>query len=362
MDRNEIIIDYSRDILAMTKALMAEVDIEAELPNKNAKIIIKPNLVVATTPDSGATTHNEIIQGIIEFLQAKGYKNIMIAEGSWVGDSTLRAFKVNNYIEFTKKYGVPLLDLKGDDYVTVNSHGIKMEISRTAMECDYLISLPVLKGHCQTNMTCALKNLKGILSDKSKRLFHSLGLHKPIAALNAAKCADLVVVDSICGDLDFEEGGNPVETNRMLIAKDSVLIDTYAMLMLGYSFDDVPYIPLAKEYGVGSTDIKNAKIRELHKPESVKGTQPTGQARQLARFTEQRSACSACYASLIHALKRLDQEGMLGLVRGKKICIGQEFKGHEMDIGVGKCCEMAKHVAKGCPPTASSIFNMLQNL
>ncbi|MBR1918808.1 MAG: DUF362 domain-containing protein [Spirochaetales bacterium] len=362
MERNEIIIDYSRDILAMTKALMAEVDIESELPNKNAKIILKPNLVVATTPDSGATTHIEIISGIIEFLQSKGYRNITIAEGSWVGDSTLRAFKVNNYMQFTKKYGVPLLDLKGDDYVTVNSHGVKMEISQTAMECDYLISLPVLKGHCQTAMTCALKNMKGILSDRSKRLFHSLGLHKPIAALNAVKCADLVVVDSICGDLDFEEGGNPVEANRMIVAKDSVLLDTYAMLMLGYSFDDVPYISLAEEYGVGYTDIKHARIRELHAPESVTGAQPTGQARQLARFTDQRSACSACYASLIHALKRLDQEGMLGLVRGKKICIGQEFQGHEMDIGVGKCCAGAKHGAKGCPPTASAIFNMLQEL
>ncbi len=87
--------------------------------------------------------------------------------------------------------------------------GITMDVSRTILDTDFLISLPVLKGHCQTAMTCALKNMKGCLSDRSKRLFHSLGLHRPIAALNAVRDADLVIVDSLNGDLDFEEGGKP---------------------------------------------------------------------------------------------------------------------------------------------------------
>ena len=69
-------------------------------------------------------------------------------------------------------------------------------------------------------MTCALKNMKGLISDRSKRYFHTIGLHRPIAALNSIRCADLVIVDSINGDLDFEEGGNPVQSNRMLAGTD----------------------------------------------------------------------------------------------------------------------------------------------
>jgi uncharacterized protein (DUF362 family) len=76
-------------------------------------------------------------------------------------------------------------------------------------------------------MTCALKNMKGVLSDRSKRLFHTLGLNRPIAALNKVRVADLVIVDSLNGDLDFEEGGNPVETNRMFACRDSVLCDSF---------------------------------------------------------------------------------------------------------------------------------------
>ena len=45
-----------------------------------------------------------------------------------------------------------------------------------------------------------------------------MGLHKPIACLNKAIKQDLIIVDGIMGDLNFEEGGNPVKMNRILAA------------------------------------------------------------------------------------------------------------------------------------------------
>lgn len=41
-----------------------------------------------------------------------------------------------------------------------------------------------------------------------------MGLHKPIAHLATVVPNDFILVDNICGDLDFEEGGNPVTMNR----------------------------------------------------------------------------------------------------------------------------------------------------
>ena len=45
-----------------------------------------------------------------------------------------------------------------------------------------MINLPVLKGHCQTLITCALKNNKGLIPNAEKRRFHTLGAassHRP---------------------------------------------------------------------------------------------------------------------------------------------------------------------------------------
>ena len=49
-----------------------------------------------------------------------------------------------------------------------------------------------------------------------------MGLHKPIAHLSTVVRSDFILVDNICGDLDFEEGGNPVSMNRIWAAKDPV--------------------------------------------------------------------------------------------------------------------------------------------
>jgi len=249
MKREEIIITYGSNASLMTKALLQHIDFEALLPDKQASIALKPNLVVAVTADSGATTHPEIVVAIIEHLQGLGYRTIRIVESAWVGDSTKEGFRVNGYNQISKQYKVPLVDVKDDEYVKKTVDGITMEVSRTILETDFLISLPVLKGHCQTAMTCALKNMKGVLSDRSKRLFHTLGLNRPIAALNKVRAADLIIVDSLNGDLDFEEGGNPVETNRMFACRDSVLCDSYGASLMGFENQDIPYIGLAEEPG-----------------------------------------------------------------------------------------------------------------
>ena len=120
---------------------------------------------------------------------------------------------------------------------------------------DFLINVPVMKGHCQTKITCALKNMKGLIPNTEKRHFHSMGLHKPIAHLNTGIHQDFIVVDNICGDLDFEDGGNPVVMNRIWTALDPVLVDAYVCQQLHYRVSDVPYVKLAGELGVGCSDI-----------------------------------------------------------------------------------------------------------
>ncbi|MCK9599303.1 MAG: DUF362 domain-containing protein, partial [Sphaerochaeta sp.] len=338
MKREEIIITYGSNASLMTKALLQHIDFEALLPDKQASIALKPNLVVAVTADSGATTHPEIVVALIEHLQGLGYRTIRIVESAWVGDSTKEGFRVNGYNQISKQYKVPLVDVKDDEYVKKTVDGITMEVSRTILETDFLISLPVLKGHCQTAMTCALKNMKGVLSDRSKRLFHTLGLNRPIAALNKVRAADLIIVDSLNGDLDFEEGGNPVETNRMFACRDSVLCDSYGASLMGFENQDIPYIGLAEDLGVGSADLSKAVLVQLNEPSDEAPSKPSGRANYLGKFTEPDSACSACYGNLIHALKRLDEVNRLKNLK-TPICIGQGYKGKTdpSKVGVGIC-------------------------
>lgn len=359
MEKNQILVVYGGDAARMTRQLLEEIRPEQEIP-KGKTVVLKPNLVVAKNAASGATTHPEILEAIIIYLREQGIEDIVIAEGSWIGDDTKRAYRASGIGEVGKRLGVRCLDLKDDTYETVSPQGIRMEISRTVLRAGYIISLPVLKGHCQTTITCALKNMKGVLSDRSKRLFHSLGLHKPIAALNAERCADLVIVDSLCGDLDFEEGGNPVSTNRMLAAKDSVLMDAYGAALLGYETRDIPYIGMAQRMGVGSADLDKAQIIALNQSGCESAPVSSRRIRRLESHADARSACSACYGNLIHALSRLEERGDLDRLT-TPIRIGQEFRGRQEDgLGIGSCCRGCDRFVKGCPPSAIDIVRALE--
>lgn len=359
----EIIITYGTDPNSMTRKLLQAAELDKLIGKTDAKIVLKPNLVVGVTPEGGATTHPEIAVAIIEYLQERGFTHIAIEEGSWVGDATDRGFQANGYYDIGRKYHVDIIDGQKDRYETIVSEGISMQICKTIMDCDFLISLPVLKGHCQTLMTCALKNMKGCLSNKSKRSFHALGLMKPIAVLNAYRHADFVVVDSLNGDMDFEEGGNPVQTNRMFTARDSVLCDAFGASLMGFKLKDVPYIELAEQYGAGSADLSKAHLIKLDDPQQAVSTKPTGYARELASYTLPKDACSACFGNLIHALKRLDENGALDSLPGK-ICIGQGYRQTKEPslVGVGACTGHLGRSLKGCPPSASAMLEFLENL
>lgn len=358
MKNNQIGVIYGSNPVYMVKELMNNYDIADEI-DKNSVIGLKPNLVVAKKSDSGATTTPEILQGVIEYLNENGIKKIVILEGSWVGDSTTKAYKVCGYTDISKRYNVPLYDLQKDSYKGYTIDGIKINVCEKVSGIDYLINLPILKGHCQTKITCALKNLKGLIPDKEKRHFHSMGLHKPIAYLNKIVKQNLIIVDGLNGDLTYEEGGTPVEMNRIMIAKDPVLIDSYVCQLMGYSLDEVDYVKIAEKIGIGSSDLNQSVIDELNKAENKTEIKSPRKVERLAKNVIQNSACSACYGSLIHALKRLDEKGLLNKIKDK-IYIGQGFKGEkEEGIGIGVCTSCFDKSIKGCPPNAVDIVNYL---
>ena len=349
---------YATDAHEMTVSLMKAADAASMIP-AGASIALKPNLVVAKSPEKGATTHAGVLSGCVEYLQNAGFRDISIIESSWVGDRTERAMKVCGYDKVCRDYGVPFYDLKKDRTREVATPFRPMEISERVLDTDFLIDLPVLKGHCQTAMTCAMKNLKGCIPDHEKRGFHSDGLFRPIAALASVLRPSLIIVDSICGDLDFEEGGNPVHTNRMMLGTDAVQMDTYGCRLMGIDPDEVSYIHMAEEWGAGSSEILDDDIITLNEPEEAAAyPAASGVVKRLTKNVRADSACSACFASLVRALYVTDKEGIRA---ADPISIGQGFRGKAVTgIGVGRCCSGAEFCAAGCPPTASAVAELIR--
>lgn len=359
MNRDLLYIMYGSEPKKMVQRALEETNILEDIPHKNSLIGIKPNLVVAKPAELGATTSPELVEGVIQYLTSNGYHNLLILEGSWVGDRTSLAFEVCGYEELSKKYDVPLIDLQKDKYRNYQVEETTISVCKQAMDLDYLINMPVLKGHCQTNITCALKNMKGCIPDTEKRRFHTMGLHRPIAYLNKVLKQDLIIVDGIIGDLNFEEGGNPVQMNRIILGKDPVLVDAYVAQLLGYHIKEIPYIEMAEELKIGSSQIDDANIKELNRDKSPMTIAKSRSIQELAKYIEEDMACSACYGSLIHGLDRLKDRGYLCHIE-EKIHIGQGYKDKEgKGIGIGLCTKGFEKNLPGCPPKAKDIISFL---
>ena len=194
--RSEIFVAYGDSPSEMVRTLLEKID-----PPANAdpalRIGIKPNLVVAKPAKSGATTSPEVVESLIGYLHSRGLHDICVMESSWVGEDTDRAFDACGYRELARRTGVKLVNLERAPAKEVQAGGVSLRVCTDVLDVDYLINVPVLKAHCQTKMTCALKNLKGCIPDSEKRRFHRLGLHEPIARLNTVLKSDLIIVDVV---------------------------------------------------------------------------------------------------------------------------------------------------------------------
>ena len=360
--KNQIWKIYGTEYKTMTMELLEKTDLAALISDRNLRIGIKPNLVCPTPADFGATTHPEIVAGILEYLQEHGFSHLVMAEGSWVGDKTSEALEYCGYRELSEHYGVEFKDTKKLPFHTADCGGLELNLTDIVNEVDFWINVPVLKGHCQTKMTCALKNMKGLLPDSEKRRFHRMGLHKPIAHLSAGIRQNFIVVDHICGDPDFEEGGNPLVRNCVMASRDPVLTDSYACALLGLSAADVPYISMAEKLGTGTPDLKKAEIICLNggsEEEQEEKNVASRRVLDVAYAVEEVDSCSACYGSLIPALYRLKEEGLLDQMKDK-IAIGQGHQGKTGKLGIGRCTKNFAFSVPGCPPDEEKIYQELK--
>lgn len=368
MKNHEIQMIYGTEYKEMTKQLLKSAELKERILKtckekgkeaRNCRIGIKPNLVAPSDASWGATTHPEIVAGIIEYLKENEFENMVMLEGSWVGDKTEESIEVCGFGAVSEEYQVEFLDMQKDSYVEKDCKGLQLCICEKACEIDFMINVPVMKGHCQTKITCALKNMKGLLPNKEKRHFHAMGLHKPIAHLAIGVHQDFVVVDNICGDWDFEDGGNPVVMNRIMAVADPVLCDAYVCHLMGYETEEVPYIMMAEALGAGCADISKAMITQLNSPNEEQEVPKARKVVAVKDAVEEVESCSACYGYLIPALDRLKEEGLFEKL-DTKISIGQGYRGKTGELGIGNCTRKFACSLLGCPPTETQIYEFLK--
>ena len=239
--------DYTSSVRRVLDLIKAS----SRLPKKGL-IILKPNLTNADPPP--VTTPVTFVEAV--YLYCKEHTKAEVAIGEGCGDGmTKDTYRANGYTALAKKYGLRLIDFNEEEAVLLkNSRALSVKelyFPKVAQNA-FIISLPILKDHCFTDTTVAMKNMFGLApapyyaAGWNKAKLHSPSTHKSVVDLCLYKNPDLCVVDAVVALQGMHLSGKPKQFDTILAGVDPVAVDAVGSRMLGHNPKTIQYLTLAE--------------------------------------------------------------------------------------------------------------------
>jgi len=237
-----------------------------DLPkNKDALIVLKPNLNNDLNALTGNSTDLRLIVALVKNLKQRGYRNIIIGDGPNVGInfSGLDVFLRLRIKKLSELLRISFVDFnKAESKIITLTKNKKAKVAKILFDCDYLINLPKIKTHIEAAMTLASKNLIGCLTGMEKRKMHS-NLISNIVRINEVIKPNLHIVDGLIAmEGDGPATGTPVAMNLIVAGKSSFLVDAFCAQISGFNPMEISYLKIAREKGF-LTGQEFAKLKKV---------------------------------------------------------------------------------------------------
>jgi uncharacterized protein (DUF362 family) len=290
--------DMVRQAVALAGGLRQRIRADAR------SIVIKTNIVEVREQGSGVVTDCRVVKALVRILHETvpaARVTIIEGPGDWVPPES-PTVELVSYIQREDGFAaagyrallddpdlagvdLALLDINFDavSQVTVPHGGSAQDswsLPVTVVECDFLITVPVLKTHSVISMTNAMKNFIGIAPGLVYGWPKTAG-HPPTGGRGGIPHSDEILDETITdlvtlADPDFAlvdaimcmeraksdlYGGAPVRVNAVLAGADVVAVDAVSAQLIGLNPFDLEYLTLAARRGLGQCDPDSIQIK-----------------------------------------------------------------------------------------------------
>ena len=235
---------------------------------KGANVVIKPNFSVPRTPEEAATTNTIMVAALVKMCLAAGAREVKVVDQPLNSSTPVLCLERTGIKKAVEEAGGKVFTYNGvrEAFRPVNFAGktlTNFEYVKDVLDADLFINFPILKHHRGAKLTLGMKNLMGLIWDR--RYFHSSDLHQGIAELAAFRKPHLTIMDAIRGITDNGPvGPGPIkEYGQVVFGTDQVAIDAYSASLFGMKPQDVGYIRIASEMGIGKIDWEKLKIQKV---------------------------------------------------------------------------------------------------
>ncbi len=231
------------------------------------KVRIKPNVAWDRQPEQAANTNPELVAAVVKLcVEAK-------ASEIWVTDVSVndpyRCFARSGIENAVLQSGGKILFTSENDFVLTDMKGELIKIWPVAKfyhKADKVINVPIVKDHSLSKCTLAMKNWYGVLGGRRNQLHQDI--NTSIVDLAQAVRPTLTIMDATrVLKENGPTGGNLSDVsieNTIIAGLDEVAIDSYSLRFLGLNVEDVPYIKLAEQRGLGTSDWRSIHVEELN--------------------------------------------------------------------------------------------------
>jgi uncharacterized protein (DUF362 family) len=268
---------------------------------KNA--LIKPNFIFPQPYP--VTTDPEMIFLVARLLQEAGASSIEVFDspGAYVLGTERETFDFYDIVRRGKEHGITVTmggAGRRREYVKTKKAGWlaypEIIVHKKVHQAPVIINMPCLKRHHSSFLTCALKNQFGAIYGAQRWDAHIRGegiekgskgsdarTEAPFRDENHFMTALAEFADAVRPELSIVDArailakGGPTRgkgeiiegVNRIIVSGDMVALDTYCSRIMEEHDETyftemiVPYLRVAERLGLGTMDLKKAKIIEI---------------------------------------------------------------------------------------------------
>ena len=232
--------------------------VETLIP-KDAKILLKPNLLKKAEVEKAVITHPVVVGAFAGILRENGYENIVLADSCGHGTTqvVIRGTGMDTYLE---KYHIPAVDYS-EGVKTAYPQGVQAKefiLPKELLEQDCVISLSKMKTHALERITGAVKNSYGFVYGFHKAKGHTQypsadSFARMLIDLNKCVAPKLYVMDGIVAMEGNGPGsGDPVPMNVLLMSTDPVALDSVFSRLVYLKPEMVPTNYHGEKMGLGT--------------------------------------------------------------------------------------------------------------
>lgn len=219
---------------------------------RGKRILLKPNLVETAVDKPQINTHPSVVLAAAEAFRRLDAREVIVAEGQGHRRDTRLVLEQSGMGRALDDAGLPFVDLNHDEFVAVRNVGHwsslgPLYLPRTVLTADHVVSMPKLKTHHWTGITCAMKNLFGLLPGVvygwPKNVLHYHGIPASILDINATVRPSLAIVDGVVGmEGDGPIMGTPKPANCIIMGRNLAAVDATAVRVMDLNPYGIQYL------------------------------------------------------------------------------------------------------------------------